>query len=551
MRFFGFAILAMSAVCAGENKLNFLDEPSANDGVEIEVTPRALDFGALTASDAPVLRTFTIASTGPNPLEIETIEIIGDQGASFTIITPELNFELDSGETKDIEVSFSPLDANAIYAEALIESNAGNEPQATVDLVAEGLIGALAISPNPYDYGIHNVGCPVDSDFTITNVGSDDVTISEINQFGNDFTLSNPNILPITLAPEQSIDVEMSFIAMEQDQVASEIHVVSDEPMGTRVATQTGAGNITNQITQEWEFAVNPASDIMFSVDASCSMSNNTQQLASNFSTFMSQLSNYTNDWQVMVTGGDTGCNAGGILTPQTPNYASIFQNAVRCKENPLVSNLFWNCDGMGGDYTEALLTEARNAVENTDAGECNAGFIREEALLHIVLVSDEPEQSDLITGETWQQLSDQIIAKRGSAGMVRISSIVGDAPDPNDPNDQGGCESGGLFGSDAVAGTGYTDATDYTGGVFLSICDNWASGNNLQLLAEASVLLEAYPLDYQALEESITVMVNGYEVTANNWHYDSATQSVVFDANPPAEGATVTITYSPIGVCE
>jgi 3-hydroxyisobutyrate dehydrogenase-like beta-hydroxyacid dehydrogenase len=80
------------------------------------------------------------------------------------------------------------------------------------------------------------------------------------------------------------------------------------------------------------------------------------------------------------------------------------------------------------------------------------------------------------------------------------------------------------LFGSDAVAGTGYTDATDYTGGVFLSICDNWASGNNLQLLAEASVLLEAYPLDYQALEESITVMVNGYEVTANNWHYDSAT---------------------------
>lgn len=548
MRFFGFVIFAMSAACAGENKLNSLDESFANDGVKIEVTPRSLDFGALTASDAPVLRTFTIASTGPNPLEIETIEIMGDQGASFTIITSDLNFELASGETKDIEVSFSPLDANAIYAEALIESNAGNEPQATVDLVAEGLIGSLAISPNPYDYGIHNVGCPVDSDFTITNVGSDDVTISEINQFGNDFTLSNPNILPITLAPEQSIDVEMSFIAMEQAQVASEIHVVSDEPMGTRVATQTGAGYITNQITQEWEFAVDPASDIMFSVDASCSMSDNTSQLASNFSTFISQLSNYTNDWQVMVTGGDTGCNAGGILTPQTPNYAHTFQEAVKCKE---LSSLSGQCWPMGGDYTEALLTEARNAIENTDAGECNAGFIRQDAMLHIVLVSDEPEQSDLISGETWQQLSDQIIAKRGSAGMVRISSIVGDAPDPNDPNDLGGCESGGWFGSDAVAGTGYTDATDYTGGVFLSICDNWASGNNLQLLAEASVLLEAYPLDYQALESSIQVMVNGYEVNSMNWHYDSATQSVVFDANPPAEGATVTITYSPIGVCE
>ena len=540
MRFLGFAALVVSTACAGENKLSSLDDLINNDGIVIEVTPRALDFGSLTAADAPVLRTFTIASTGPDPLEVETIEIIGEQGASFTIITPEINFSLSPGETKDIEVVFSPVDANAIYAEALIESNAGNEPQATVDLVAEGLIGALAINPDPYDYGIHYVGCPIESDFTISNVGSDAVTISDITQFGDDFTLSNGNTLPLTLNPEEEITVSMSFMAMEQAQVASEIHVVSDEPMGTRVARQTGAGNITNQMMQEWEFAVNPASDIMFSVDASCSMSNNTQQLASNFSTFISQLSNYTSDWQVMVTGGDSGCNAGGILTPQTPGYANTFQEAVKCKE---LSSLSGQCWPMGDDYTEALLTEARNAIENTDPGECNDGFIRPDAMLHIVLVSDEPEQSDLITGETWQQLSDQIIAKRGSAGLVRISSIVGDVPD--------GCESGGFFGSDADPGTGYVDASTYTGGVFLSICDNWASANNLQLLAEASVLLEAYPLDYPALEDSIQVLVNGFEVNTDYWHYDSTTQAVIFDSNAPQEGSTVTITYSPIGVCE
>ena len=54
---------------------------------------------------------------------------------------------------------------------------------------------------------------------------------------------------------------------------------------------------------------------------------------------------------------------------------------------------------------------EAKNAIDLTDP-ECNAGFIRQMQCF-VVLVSDEREQSDDLSGETWQQLSDQIIAKR------------------------------------------------------------------------------------------------------------------------------------------
>jgi hypothetical protein len=312
--------------------------------------------------------------------------------------------------------------------------------------------------------------------------------------------------------------------------------------MGTRIAEQSGSGLLNNQMTQEWAFAIDPPADIMFSVDASCSMSDNINQLSSNFRSFISQLSNYSNNWQVMVTGGDTGCNVGGVLTPSTPNYTNIFQQAVKCKDD-IFSPYFGACNGMGSSYTEALLTEARNAIENTDQGECNAGFIRPEAMLHLIMVSDEPEQSVDMTGETWQQLADQIIAKRGSAGMVRISSIVGDVPN--------GCQSGGWFGADADPGTGYVDASNYTNGVFLSICDSWSDPANLQLLAETSVLLDAYPLDYGAIEETIEVTVNGYPVPNTSWHYDENTQSVMFDTNAPQEGSSVKITYIPIGLCE
>lgn len=534
---FGVSLMA----CSGENALSEIKDPNNNDGVEIEVSPRTLQFSALTTGQQEV-QNFTITSVGINPLDVDLVEVIGDQAASFAILTTPVNFTLNPGESQDIEVVFSPMDANEVYAEALVESNAGNEEQALVNLQGEGLIGALDISPDPLDFGQHYIGCSADNEVTITNVGNEAVEIYDINHSGQPFDLQYVYSLPLSLAPSESITVNLGFTPIAEPTAIGQLSVVSSEPMGTRVAMQTGDGLQQGQITQEWEFAINPPSDIMFSVDASCSMSDNTSQLASNFSSFISQLSNYSSDWQVMVTGGDTGCNVGGILTPNTPNYANTFQQAVKCKDD-LFSSYFGVCNGMGSTYTEALLTEARNALEKTDAGECNAGFIRNNAMLHIVLVSDEPEQSDVISGETWQLLTNQIIAKRGSPGLVRISSIVGDVPN--------GCQSGGWFGSSADPGTGYVDATNYTNGVFLSICDNWSSPANLQLLAEASVLLDAYPLDYAAVESSITVTVNNYNVNGNYWHYDAGTQSVIFDQNAPSEGSTVVITYSPIGLCD
>ena len=538
MRWLGF-VLAVG--CTAENSLNEIKNPEDNSGVTIEVEPQALVFSALSANEQEV-QSFTIRSVGVEPLNVDVVSIIGEQAASFTVLNVGTTFTLDPGDEQIIDVAFSPLDANEIWAEALVESNAGNDDQALVTLSAEGLIGALDVSPNPLNLGEHYVGCEVDNDVTITNVGTEAVTISDISQLGDGFSLSFEEVLPLTLQPTELITVDLTFMPLQEPEVTGQLTIVSDEPMGTRIAEQSGSGLLQNQVTQEWEFAIDPPADIMFSVDASCSMSDNTSQLATNFSAFITQLSNYSTNWQVLVTGGDTGCNVGGILTPNTANYATVFQQAVKCKDD-LFSPYFGDCSNMGSSYTESLLTEARNAIDNTDAGECNAGFIRNEAMLHMILVSDEPEQSDILTGETWQMLADQIIAKRGSAGMVRISSIVGDVPN--------GCQSGGWFGSDADPGTGYVDATTYTNGVFLSICDNWSDPANLQLLAETSVLLDAYPLDYGAIEETIQVSVNTFPVSEDYWHYDTNTQSVMFDSNAPQEGSSVTITYVPVGLCE
>ena len=59
-------------------------------------------------------------------------------------------------------------------------------------------------------------------------------------------------------------------------------------------------------------------------------------------------------------------------------------------------------------------MTQTRNAVDNTDPGECNAGFMRQNAMLHIIMVSDEPEQS----GGNYSDFVNQIIARRAMLPM-------------------------------------------------------------------------------------------------------------------------------------
>ena len=63
--------------------------------------------------------------------------------------------------------------------------------------------------------------------------------------------------------------------------------------------------------------------------------------------------------------------------------------------------------------FTEALLTAVTNAVEKTDAGECNEGFLRSAAMLHIVMLSDECEQSPNPYLRTQWQYVDRIVAQK------------------------------------------------------------------------------------------------------------------------------------------
>jgi len=508
----GLLVLTTATACNDYTLSGTGDHRGAGDP-EILVVPELVEFGAIGDGEVAT-EIFTISTVGDGDLELDNIEI-GAQNGSFTIMTTDWTQILPVGASQDIEVAFSPMGANEQIANAIVESNDPIVPKATVELVGEGAVPELSIDPDPYDLGTTYVGCANPGAIDLVNVGTDTLVISEVAYEGEAFDWSLGQVLPVRLEPGEYVTTDIDFDPPESGAYDGLLTVTSNEPLGVREATQKGSGKYAATYQDEWTLDKDPPSDIVFSVDQSCSMNDDVARLANNFDSFINELSNYTTDWRIIVVNADNGCNSSGILTPSTSGYANTFKSTIQT--------------GGGGMYTEALLTVAEAAASKMSAG-CNAGFLRADAMLHFIQVSDEPEQS----WQDWSYYVNNIINYKGSAALTRISAIAGDYP--------GGCGT-------ADAGTGYYEAVNYTGGEFLSICSVTWSGY-MSKLAQASISQDVYTLSATAVESTIVVKVNNTVITGD-WHFDAPSNAVIFDQNVPEGGDKVKISYAGLANCD
>ncbi len=134
------------------------------------------------------------------------------------------------------------------------------------------------------------------------------------------------------------------------------------------------------------------AVDVLFVVDNSCSMGTEQEDLTINFSAFFQYLQGSGIDYHIGVTSTDMDGGAGSFglngsqgrlrevsgvrwIDPSTPNSESVFSAMVVMGTNGSAFE-------RGTDAVYAALEEQRNTA--------NAGFYRDEAALHAVIVSDE-----------------------------------------------------------------------------------------------------------------------------------------------------------------
>ncbi len=301
----------------------------------------------------------------------------------------------------------------------------------------------------------------------------------------------------------------------------------------TRVTTDSGQVWVVDRFEQASPLAV----DILFVIDDSCSMSPMQAELSQSFPLFMSYLLGSGIDYHLGVTStsivsGASYCGGsyrdGELVSvqgtrwidPDTPNPESVFSQMAT------LGTRGSGCEqGLGATY-RALDPQFNSA---------NDGFLRADAELHTIVMSDEDDQTEpqVITLADFKSWYDGL---KPTPEATSFHSLVCTSAD----------------GSTCSLGVGqrYISVSEDVGGIVADIRDPFDDFiDSLGLLAaglqRSFTLSEVPQVDTLAVE-----VVNDVGATLlfdeQDWSYDAAVNAVTFVSYLPEPGSQVIIRYTP-----
>ncbi len=486
---------------------------------DIEVDPPTLEYSVLTSGQEEA-QTFVIRNLGENPLQVS--EVVVGAGFAFTVDGRHRDFELANGEEVEVSVVFTPRGADENFGQIIVRSDDPDTPEAPVDLLGFGDVPDLVITPASYQFGEGFIPCGGTVDLELANVGSEALEIHGV-EYTSAGTMSIPleeirSELPLTLAEGETRTVTVTWAPELAGGDTGVLEVFSNDPGGKETADQNGEGQYVNEAQEQFEEPGQPAVDIFFLIDQSCSMKvDNEPALTKGMPSFVNTLQSVA-DWQMVQITETSACANVGIMTPNTANLTNIFLNHA------------FDAD-ISDNITESLLKHAAKALSQTGPGDCNDGALRPGALLHLIIASDEREQS----GTDWSKWVDTFRSYVSVPEHLRISSIVDLNFDCGSP------------GSDGPGG--YLEASMKTGGELLDICDS-AWGSQLVDIATTGIDgISTYNLANPAIESTIEVEVNG--IVTTDWTYNEFTQSITINDPPVGKGDVVDVSYGVAAVCD
>ncbi|MHB8417812.1 MAG: choice-of-anchor D domain-containing protein [Myxococcales bacterium] len=528
-------------------------------------SPPQVDFGLLEPGQQATLG-FALENVGTDECVLGNVQATG---GPFTLTGGAIpQILLQPGDLFDVRVRYAPtadrVDTGAVQFTA---SGAGSGQVALLGAAAQG---CLQITPTDIDFGSASANCPPGvATVNLLDNCSEPVTVDQLS-IGRGLSTAfavQPVPLPETLAPGGSATLTVSYqpSASELDGTPDNAALLVDDGEG-QPRTVGLSGVAFQNPSQTDAFTQNQAAkvDVLIVMDNSASFQTQQQGVEDNAQAFLGSALAAGVDFQLGVTttgiepatgswmscpGGANGGEAGRlfpvdgsaprIMTPQTPYLFSVFANDIN------VGVCHWDerpFDAAVDALTPPLSTSAKDpGTPWPDDG--NLGFLRPDALLQILFVQDDDDESVVPSGYTVQSWVDhyvQILRELkgpGNEWMVTASAVTA-VPGCNNPQD---------------LGVRYFQLVSAMGGQIWSVCTNdWGSTMG-QLGALAFSQNLRFPLSQKPASPSqITVTVNGVGVPSQDpqsqtaeWSYDSATGELVFSPGyaPPA-GAQISVTY-------
>ncbi len=300
--------------------------------------------------------------------------------------------------------------------------------------------------------------------------------------------------------------------------------------------------------------------DILWVVDNSPSMAEEQAEVARRFAEFIGHLEETNIDFHigVITTDVDEDNEDAGVLlgdpqviTPELEGYEQVFNDRVQV--------------GVDGSDMERGLEAAYMALSEPMISDANYGFLRRDAILSIIFVSDENDCSDRgalpadAGGMACYDQADKLVPVRDfindfrtmkdDASDLITSAIVG-------PDIAENCDG-------SVPGSRYLAVADNTGGVQGNICDEDFTAIMDEMGLSVSGVRSSFELSSIPAEGTLEIWVGDAEEDEEDWvlvpedeldgwTYDQETNYITFHGGAvPPRGSVITCYYDFGGVAD
>lgn len=474
-----------------------------------------------------------LTNYGPNDCNVSSAVLTGD--GAFTIAAgAPAQFVVPGNGVAAVPIELSVPAYGPITASLAVTSDDPNQAVATIPLSAEASSGGVRMAPTYVDFGRVNPTCRSrQQSVFIHNDSAAGVTLEAVAM--NPATPATFELTPVgvpaTIAPGASLAIPMRYRPTAAGVEYGLLDVRVDGIDST--IPLRGEGVTAADLTETFQQALAPASDVLFVVNNSNQTSAERDDLIAAFPSLLTFAQAEGVDFRIATTSMDLrGSGEQGRFLREAPQQEAIHTSQSVDPAGAFSSNVGANGGGNAEGMRAAFLALS-DPLLNTD----NAGFSRPDSLLTVIYFSHEDDES---AGDrrAYERQMEKLVAARG--GRFQALGIVGTEP--------GQCFS--SFGRASYAPT-FLAAVERTGGIAVSMCED--QSQTIPALAPYVFgRTRRFDLTGAPVTTAIQVTVDGTAVPrtdaqgAVQWAYSSETGAVLFSpaATPPI-GANVSITYS------
>lgn len=550
-------------------------------------SPAMANFGLVapgTQKDLPITITNNSVTAGET-CYLSGIELGAGSDLAYSIVGGNIvEKELQPQESFQVVVRVAPTGPTPTMLQTLtgqlvFNSTSAARPQVSIPLRTSIGPSCITVTPDPMDFGTVKVGCNSASrDFNVYNTCSAPVTITAFSMQAPagqppggpncpgtaacpEFFLTGSTPIPMGGLTVQPGGAPVTFqaryrpIDVGSDSGAIAIDAIQNGQSITYLVGLQGRGDTTGLQVDTYTQDLQPKADILLVVDDSCSMQDKQNALAANFNSFIQYAVAANVDYQIGVTttteaqtecvqnplGGPPQCFSnmskgwGGRLVQDTQTMLKFVKPTT-----PAVSGVFSRLVNVGtnGAGGETALACATLALTPPIVSNENSGFVRTDANLAVVIISDASDQSTQPVSY-YQNLLVNV------KGFQRLSYFTFSAITP-----RGAMTSSCAYDDTNATSTRYDPIVQFTGGISDEICNtNWAA--TLQNLGRTAFGYRTQFYLNNTPDQSMTqivVKVNGMVVPPGptTWTFDAASNSIKFNSTAtPQPGVPLEIEYT------